>query len=212
MKIEEAGSAPAQPQLAAEVATHVFQQLGQLTRDLHDALQGLGLMARLQEAANGLPDARGRLDYIARKTAQAADKVLNSVDLAKSEHDRIGDAARRIAATIVADPVAAVASGAALNFARDVEAATQRVDRHLTDIMVAQDFHDLTGQVVSKVVALASDLEESLVKLLLQVAPPGLAREPEPAALRGPVIDAASTPEVVADQGEVDELLASLGF
>lgn len=212
MKTEEAGRAAVQPQLVAEVTTHVFHQLGQLTRDLHDALQGLGLMAKLQEAANGLPDARGRLDYIARKTGEAADKVLNSVDQAKHEHDRIGDAARRMAAAIVADPVAALASGAVLNFVHDVEATTGRVDRHLTDIMVAQDFHDLTGQVVSKVVALASDLEDNLIKLLVQVAPAGLAREIEPAALQGPVVDAERTPEVVTNQGEVDELLASLGF
>ncbi|MCD6734646.1 MAG: protein phosphatase CheZ [Burkholderiaceae bacterium] len=201
-----------QPQFVAEVTSHVFQQLGQLTRDLHDALQGLGLMARLQQAANGLPDARGRLDYIARKTGEAADKVLNSVDQAKHEHDRLGEAARQMAARIVADPVAALASGSVLNFVHDVEAATVRVDRHLTDIMVAQDFHDLTGQVVGKVVALATDLEDNLVKLLLQVAPSGVAREVEPAALQGPVTDPERTPDVVANQGEVDELLASMGF
>ena len=49
--------------------------------------------------------------------------------------------------------------------------------------MMAQDFHDLTGQVVAKVVALASDLEDSLVKLLVQAAPPegpeGRARRPQ---------------------------------
>lgn len=212
MKTAEAEPTTVQPQLVAEVTTRVFHQLGQLTRDLHDALHGLGLMARLQEAANGLPDARGRLDYIARKTGEAADKVLNSVDQAKHEHDRIADAARRMAAAIVADPVAALASGAVLNFVHDVEATTKRADRHLTDIMVAQDFHDLTGQVVAKVVALASDLEDNLVKLLVQVAPAGLAREVERAALQGPVVDPGGTPEVVTNQGEVDELLASLGF
>ncbi len=201
-----------EPEIVAEITSHVFQQLGQLTRELHDALHELGLMSRLQQAASGLPDARGRLDYIARKTGEAADKVLNSVDQAKLEHARIGEATRRMADSIVADPVAAVASGAVLGFVREVEAATGRVDRHLTDIMIAQDFHDLTGQVVSKVVALASDLEENLVRLLVQVAPAKESRRGTTDALQGPVVDPKHSPDVVSSQGEVDELLASFGF
>ncbi len=159
-------------------------------------------MARLQQAANGCPTHAGASTTFARKTGEAATSP-NSVDQAKHEHDRLGEAARQRAARIVADPGAALASGSVLNFVHDVEAATVRVDRHLTDIMVAQDFHDLTGQVVGKVVALATDLEDNLVKLLLQVAP---------AALQGPVTDPERTPDVVANQGEVDELLASMGF
>src|SRR4030095_10991788 len=97
---------------------------------------------------------------------------LNSVDQAKYEHGAIASETRRIAQAIVADPVKAVASGSVMNFVGEVEAATARIDQHLTDIMLAQDFHDLTGQVVAKVVTLASDLEDSLLKLLVQVVPP----------------------------------------
>jgi chemotaxis protein CheZ len=78
--------------------------------------------------------------------------------------------------------------------------------------MMAQDFHDLTGQVVAKVVSLAIDLEDSLVKLLVQAAPAELAPAVDPAALAGPVIDSDRRTDVVADQSEVDDLLASLGF
>jgi len=201
-----------QPQVVAEITSHVFQQLGQITRELHDALGELGLMSRLQQAANGLPDARSRLDYIARKTGEAADKVLNSVDQAKLEHARIGESARRVAAAIVTDPASAVAGRAALGFVREVEEASRRVHGHLTDIMIAQDFHDLTGQVVSKVVALASDLEDNLVRLLVQVAPAAAAPANECERLSGPVVDARHGEEVVSGQGEVDELLANLGF
>ena len=65
-----------------------------ITRLLHDTLQQLGVMPKLQVAADGLPDARSRLNYIANKTGEAADKVLNSVDQAKAEHQphRRGDA------------------------------------------------------------------------------------------------------------------------
>jgi chemotaxis protein CheZ len=101
-----------------------------------------------------------------------------------------------------------------MNFVGDVEAATARIDQHLTDIMMAQDFHDLTGQVVAKVVSLASELEDSLVKLLVQAAPPEQAQKVIEHAkeLNGPVVNHEGRTDVVANQGEVDDLLASLGF
>ena len=210
MKLDE--FAALAPQMAAQASPEVFQQLGHITRQLHDTLQQLGVMPRLQMAADGLPDARSRLSYIARKTGEAADKVLNSVDQAKAQHGHIASETRRIAAAIVADPVKAVASGAVMNFVGDVECATERIDQHLTDIMMAQDFHDLTGQVVAKVVALATDLEDSLLKLLVQAAPPEQAQKVEQSLLQGPVVDPSGRADVVKDQGEVDDLLASLGF
>ena len=117
-----------------------------------------------------------------------------------------------IIAAIASDPVKALASGAVLNYVQDVEAATARIDAHLTDIMMAQDFHDLTGQVVAKVVTLANDLEDSLVKLLVQVVPPEQREKIEPQLLQGPVVNAEGRTDVVTNQGEVDDLLASLGF
>jgi chemotaxis protein CheZ len=137
--------------------------------------------------------------------------VLNLVDQAKLEHAGIASQTRRIADAMVADPARAVSSGAVMNFVGDVEAATGRIDRHLTGIMLAQDFHDLTGQVVAKVVTLASELEASLVKLLLQVAPAEPMHKTDSAVLPGPVVEPRGT-VVVSSQGEVDDLLASLGF
>ncbi len=154
------------------VSPEVFQQIGTITRVLHDTMQQLGVMPKLQVATDGLPDARSRLSYIATKTAAAANKVLNSVDQAKADHAHITAATNAMAAAIVADPVKAVASGAVMNFVKEVEISTGRIDAHLTDIMMAQDFHDLTGQVVAKVVTLANDLEDSLVKLLVSIVPP----------------------------------------
>jgi len=210
MKMEEFDKLA--PQMAAGASPEVFQQLGLITRQLHDTLTQLGVMPKLQQAADGLPDARSRLSYIAQKTGDAANKVLNLVDQAKAEHHRISSETRRIAESIVADPVKAVASGAVMNFVGDVESSTERIDRHLTDIMMAQDFHDLTGQVVAKVVSLASELEDSLVKLLVQAAPPEAATKVEAAVLQGPVVSFEGRTDVVANQGEVDDLLASLGF
>lgn len=200
------------PQMDAQASPDIFKQLGHITRQLHDTMQQLGVMPKLQIAANGLPDARSRLTYIATKSAEAANKVLNSVDQAKSEHAHITRATRSIAQAIVADPVRAVAGGAVINFVGEVEAATGRIDQHLTDIMLAQDFHDLTGQVMAKVLALASDLEDSLIKLLVQAAPPEQAHKVEASLLHGPVVDPEGRIDVVQNQGEVDDLLASLGF
>lgn len=194
------------------VSPEVFQQLGNITRVLHDTMQQLGVMPKLQTATEGLPDARSRLSYIATKTADAANKVLNTVDAAKNEHRQIADATRRMAELIVADPVKAVATGAVMNFVQEVETSTKRIDDHLTDIMMAQDFHDLTGQVVAKVVTLANDLEDSLVKLLIQVVPEGVREQVDPSVLNGPVVNPEGRTDVVTDQGEVDDLLASLGF
>ena len=192
-------------------ATEVFVQVGTITRLLHDTLSQLGVMPQLQRAADGLPDARSRLSYIADKTANAAEKVLNTVDNAKAEQASIAQKTRDLAAALMSNPVKAVASGAVLNFVEDVESATARTDKHLTDIMLAQDFHDLTGQVVAKVVTLANDLEGSLLKLLMQVIPADQIHKVE-SVLQGPVVDAQGRTDVVANQGEVDDLLASLGF
>ena len=210
MKMEDIANLKPAETLA--VSPEVFQQLGNITRVLHDTMQQLGVMPKLQIATDGLPDARSRLSYIATKTAAAANKVLNTVDAAKTEHQQIAAATRSIADLIVADPVKAVASGAVMNFVHEVETSTKRIDDHLTDIMMAQDFHDLTGQVVAKVVTLANDLEDSLVKLLIQVVPEGVREQVDPNVLNGPVVNPEGRTDVVSDQGEVDDLLASLGF
>ncbi len=198
---------------AAGLLPAVYQQLGAITRELHDALEQLGVMPRLQLAADGLPDARSRLSYIASKTAEAADKVLTSVDIAKAEQSGIAALVRRFAAGLADDPRIGVDAPALAGFVAEIEARTRSVDAHLTDIMMAQDFHDLTGQVVAKVVSLAADLEDSLLTLLMQSVPPQQRQKlAGSSALAGPVVDAAGRSDVVANQGEVDDLLASLGF
>lgn len=203
---------------APAAVTHVHLQIGALTRQLHDSLNGLGLTAKVQNWAGELPDAKSRLSYIARLTGEAAEKVLNQVDQAKAQHDFIASETRRIGQLIVKDPVAAVAKGHVMNFIEDVDKASRAVDEHLTAIMMAQDFHDLTGQVIARVVNLAATIEEQLVQLLIETAPPDAVvkapatHEPYTPALDGPVVNAEGNADVVTNQSEVDDLLASLGF
>jgi chemotaxis protein CheZ len=108
-----------------------------------------------------------------------------------------------------------------MNFLTDLEKDNQGLDQHMTEIMMAQDFHDLTGQVIAKVVNLATSIEEQMVQLLIQTAPPNATLPTKPAApptdpleprLDGPVVNPEGNPDVVTDQSEVDDLLASLGF
>lgn len=206
--------------VSTAVAPDIHFKIGVLTRQLHDSLNGLGLTDKVKGWAGELPDAKSRLSYIARLTGEAAEKVLNRVDQAKAQHDHIAAETRRIGALIVKDPVAAVAKGHVMNFLTDVEESTKRVDQHLTEIMMAQDFHDLTGQVIAKVVNLAANIEEQLIQLLIQTAPadavvkapaPPPATEYQP-ALAGPAVNPVGNPDVVTGQSEVDDLLASLGF
>jgi len=194
----------------------VHQKIGSLTRQLHTALNELGFADPLRGSMGELRDAQSRLSYIARLTGEAAEKVLGRVEQAKAQHDYIASETRRMVTSLVADPVAAVARGEIYNFLTDVERVTQEADGHLTEIMMAQDFHDLTGQVIARVVNLASTIEQQLVQLLLQTAPAGSAPAPttpvRSEALQGPVVDAESRTDVVTDQSQVDDLLASLGF
>lgn len=199
----------------------VHQKIGVLTRQLHDSLNELGYADKLRGTVGELPDAQSRLTYIARLTGEAAEKVLSRVELAKAQHDFIAVETRRVVSSLVKDPVAAVAKGEIMNFLSDVERVTKEADTHLTEIMMAQDFHDLTGQVIAKVVNLAATIEEQLVQLLIQTAPPGAAAavaapppDPTPSRenLHGPVVDPENTPDVVTNQSQVDDLLASLGF
>jgi chemotaxis protein CheZ len=193
----------------------MFQQLGSITRQLHDALKELGYADKLKGTVDQLPDAQSRLSYIARLTGEAAEKVLNHVDGAKSEQETIAQRGRQLTSTIAAVPGLAKAMPELLNWSKDVVELSEKSDARLTEIMMAQDFHDLTGQVINRVVQLAATIEEQLLALLLQSAPtgaPGQDKAYDMNALEGPVVDAEGRTDVVTDQKDVDDLLASLGF
>lgn len=191
----------------------VLRQIGEMTRKLHDTIEELGLMPGLQAATQALPDARSRLHYIARKTSDSANRVLNSVDDAKLEHRRISADTLRLADALTSSTSHDAEARQQLRaLVEHVQTSTDRIDGHLTNIMMAQDFHDLTGQIISKVVVLTDELETSLVKLLLQIAPDMPAAPSNSELLAGPVVDGEGRTDVVNDQDEVDDLLARMGF
>jgi chemotaxis protein CheZ len=197
---------------ATRTSAEVHQQLGEMARQLHDTMKQLGLMPKLGELTDSLPDARSRLSYIAAKTGAAAERVLNLVDQAKFEQSYIAAETRRMGREALADAASPDAAVSMVAFVGDIEAATARVDQYLTNIMIAQDFHNLTGQVVAKVVKLAGDIEDQLIKLLVDTAPAEHVHWTDPSLLHGPVVNPEGRPDAVSSQEQVDDLLASLGF
>lgn len=194
------------------VVPDVYKRIGELTRTLHDALQQLGYDKQLESSLGALPDARSRLNFIAKLTGDAAEKVLNTVDAAQAQQDALVAQATKIEADLKNDPVGAVARGEVLNFIAQVKTNAQVTTGQLSTIMLAQDFHDLTGQTVRKVVEVAGTLEDSLVKLLLETAPSDQRSGTFDGFLNGPVADPSTRTDVVSNQAQVDDLLESLGF
>ena len=195
---------------------HMFRRIGQLTRTLHEALRELGYDRKLASAASTMPDARKRLEYIATLTARSADTVLEGVEQSQAIQQSIDQSAgglgRRWQAlydgALSADDFKSLA-GDTREFLSKLHDKTAATQEHLHQIMMAQDFHDLTGQVIKKIVDVAHTVEASLVEMLLEtrateVAPTGL--------LNGPVIDHETGSDTVSSQAQVDALLNSLGF
>ncbi|HEX8788059.1 MAG TPA: protein phosphatase CheZ [Telluria sp.] len=199
----------------------VLSRIGHMTRALHESLRGLGLDKLIEKAASDIPDARDRLDYVARLSEQAAKRVLDATDAANPLQDGIDNSAAELSqawqALLASDANAgqpewralAERTIASLDVSRNAAGATKG---HLMDIMMAQDFQDLTGQVIKRITGIAQNLEKQLVQVLVDFAPAEVRREFDNSLLNGPQIKPEGNSEVVADQGQVDDLLDSLGF
>ena len=202
-----------------QLKEELLARVGQMTRSLHDSLRGLDFDKLIERAAYDIPDARDRLDYVARLTEQAAQKVLNATELASPLQDGLGSGADALAndwrAALADDGMPATSRMLAertLGYLAQARADSDTTRAHLMDIMMAQDFQDLTGQVIRKVTELAHGLEQQLVQLLVDYAPGDIKRETSTGLLNGPQINPNASPDVVADQAQVDDLLESLGF
>ncbi|WP_288378412.1 protein phosphatase CheZ [uncultured Massilia sp.] len=197
----------------------VLSRIGHMTRALHENLRGLGLDKLIEKAASDIPDARDRLDYVARLSEQAAKRVLDATDAAGPVQDAIETRSAELSASwqSLLDNGAseeawralAQRTIAGLDESRIGAAATRG---QLMDIMMAQDFQDLTGQVIGRITGIAQNLEKQLVQVLIDFAPSEIKREIDNGLLNGPQINPEGKNEVVADQGQVDDLLDSLGF
>ena len=199
---------------------NMYERLGGIVRLLHDSLRELGYDRALTEASSQIVDAQDRLEYVATLTEQAANKVLNTLDEGMPAQDKLSKQAQDMdkrwndlfAGKLGLDEFKALA-GDSRQFAQAVSVATEAEKARLLDIMMAQDFQDITGQLIKKVVTITKTVENELAQLLRDNAPPETrAKLAEKEAAPAPLMQGPSVPDVALDQDNVDDLLADLGF
>lgn len=220
----QAESAPANAKAAAQPAVSaeeggVHVHLGHLTRQLHDTLRELGYDRDLERAVGKMPDTRDRLNYISTLTEQAAVKTLNAVEEVKPHQQKLETGAAHLSGKwqelferkLDADQFKALVHQTR-EYLQDVPLNTKATNSKLMDIVVAQDFQDLTGQVIKKLADTVQQLENQLVAVLIESLPEEKKREMDDSLLNGPVVNADGRTDIVTSQAQVDDLLASLGF
>ncbi|MEF9388294.1 protein phosphatase CheZ [Ralstonia solanacearum species complex bacterium KE056] len=201
-----------------EVMPEMLQRIGHLTRMLRESMRELGLDKGVERAASAIPDARDRLNYIANMTEQAATRVLNAIDTARPVQDQLEGEAEELVQRwqswmdrqLGDDEIRGLVE-ITNGFLRSVPQKTRDTNQQLMEILMAQDFQDLTGQVIKKVLDVVQLIESQLVGILLENAPEHLRVEVGSSLLNGPQINP-DHPDVVANQEQVDDLLESLGF
>lgn len=200
----------------------MFERLGGIVRLLHDSLRELGYDRSLSEVASQIGDAQGRLEYVATLTEQAANKVLNTIDQSMPQQDALAQTAKEIeerwnklyAGTLSIEEFKILAADSrqfASNTARSAEAEKAR----LLEIMMAQDFQDITGQLIKKIVHITHTAEKELAQLLRDNAPPDVKLSLPAQDSGGKPVELMSGPDVSGKamaQDDVDDLLDSLGF
>ena len=217
--IEETKPITAKIEGAGDEGEEVYTQIGHLTRRLHDTLRQLGYDKALESVVEGMPDARDRLDYIARMTEKAAVRALTATEIAQPIQDRLeADASalskqwQRLYDNQVGVEEFKQLAGQTRDFLKDVPKRTQATSQQLMEIMMAQDFQDLTGQVIKKVVEMAQRMEHDMLQLLIAATPLDKKADVNASLLNGPVINPEGRSDVVSTQEQVDDLLESLGF
>lgn len=198
----------------------IFSRIGQLTRLLRDSLTNLGLDRAIMDAAEAIPDARDRLNYIVSKTSQAADRALSCVEIARPLQTELSDKAALLSTRWdawfdepVEMPVAKELVVDTRAFLALAPILASQTNEQLMEIMMAQDFQDLTGQVIQRMMKLIEALEKELIQVLVENMPDSNTAPADPSdkLKNGPQIDHSKT-GVVATQDQVDDLLESLGF
>ncbi|MFP4271967.1 MAG: protein phosphatase CheZ [Halothiobacillaceae bacterium] len=213
--------------------TPLFREVGRITREVHDALMDFANDSRLTRLAEAeMPDARERLRYVISLTDQAANRTLALVEDSMPVADRLIERSRRLTERLahvvqkndeqpelrkIVDPVN--------TYLDSIQKDGNRLRTQLTEVMMAQEFQDLSGQMLMRVTEVLEQLEEKLVRLvrLTSLRDDG---EDQPDVEHGQEADKDRSPsmrghgpqipgqadDVVKNQDDVDDLLASLGF
>ncbi|WP_293765377.1 protein phosphatase CheZ [uncultured Aquitalea sp.] len=197
----------------------MYEQVGQITRKMHNALRDMGYDKSLERVAESIPDAKDRLSYIASLTKNAADKVLNAIDEAQPLQEELGKQGDVLAqrwdklfnGQLGVEEFKQL-SAETKAFLEAIPDKTQQTNSILLEIVIAQDFQDLTGQVIKKMMDMFQNLESEMVNLLVEFSPDSRKTALDSSLLNGPVVNHDGSADVVSNQQQVDDLLDSLGF
>ncbi|PYG04064.1 MULTISPECIES: protein phosphatase CheZ [unclassified Thioalkalivibrio] len=224
-------------ELARPYERELFDELGKLTRELHEALESFRGDSRLVELAQDeIPDARERLSYVVTQTEQATHETLNAVESSLPIAEAFAGRAAELTEKWTRFRNRELSVEEFREFARELDAFfeqtgkdTEELRRLLSQVLMAQSYQDLTGQVIRRVIRLVTDLEESLVSLI-RLSSGRLEKDARAAAEQAPEAEETAREEdrrghgpavphtqdsgtdVVQGQDEVDDLLSSLGF
>ncbi|KJY83071.1 protein phosphatase [Vibrio galatheae] len=203
----------------------MFQEIGTLTRDLHESIKHFSMDERMSEIANDeIPDARDRLQYVIDKTEVAANKTMDAVDRCMPIADNLHEGLLQVRPqwNELMHGRIELADFKALchridSLLGEVEGDSSELRGQLTEILMAQDFQDLTGQIIRRVITLVDEVEGRLVEILTAFGSSQLeestnnknkaSTDPE-----GPILNPQERDDAVSSQDEVDDLLSSLGF
>ena len=221
---------------ASQEQSQLFAEVGKLTRQLHEALKSFELDTLLTDiTTDAIPDAKKRLNYVMEMTENAANKTMDAVEASLPLAQEIADEISDIKPTWDRLMSREIELGEFKSLCHSIDKfmnsshhKTDELQMLMTNVLMAQDYQDLTGQVIRRVIELVREVEESLIHLLTafaaqgEVEPTQQTEQPEEtedsivaqtlAGPEGPIIDKESRNDVVSDQDEVDDLLSSLGF
>ncbi len=205
----------------------LFAEVGKLTRQLHDSLNSFQLDDRIKGlASEEIPDAKTRLLYVIEETEKAANTTMDAVEtsmpLAESLNERIDkilpDWKKLMTRQIELGEFKSLCNDLD-KLLEDASKDSSKLTALMTEVLMAQGYQDLTGQVIRRVIELVKEVEDSLVNMLTMFGEPEIKQSPQKTEKKtdtveaeGPIIDAAGRDDVVSGQDDVDDLLSSLGF
>ena len=217
----------------------IYVEVGKLTRGLHQAIVNFEIDARgtlgnsQMETESRMANAQDRLDYVINLTKRAADTTMDMVEEGIPLSTELGQVATELKADWERLKRREMSPDEFRELYRRIDqhlekttAGTRELGEKFNTILLAQDFQDLTGQVIRKVINLVQEVEDRMVELMRVAGQveelTGIVRsidhnrktpvEGLDSAAEGPQINAEKRTDVVSGQDEVDDLLSSLGF
>lgn len=214
--------------ITLEESAELFSEVGKLTRQLHNSLSNFQIDDRINGLMSSeLPDAQSRLEYVIEETEKAANATMDAVERSMPIAEQLNQRLYSIMPEWKKLMSRQIELGefkslciALDGLLTDATEDSKTLNGMLTEVLMAQGYQDLTGQVIRKVIELVKEVENHLVDMLATFGDQDQVRDkPQPSEKKddnvkaeGPIIDAATRNDVVSDQDDVDDLLSSLGF